>query len=49
LILDIESQGEALEAEGQRYEVAEEGDQTIEGLKDREIPYEIIEEQEMEQ
>jgi hypothetical protein len=49
LIPDIESQGEALEAEGQRYEVVEEGDQTMGGLKDREIPHEIIEEREMEQ
>jgi hypothetical protein len=49
LILGIESQGDAQEAERQGYEVVKEGDQTIEGLKDRKILYEIIEEREMEQ
>jgi hypothetical protein len=37
------------EAEGQCYKVVKEGDQTIEGLKDYEISYKIIKEQEIKQ
>ena len=47
LIPGIESQGEAQEAEGQGYEVADRGDQAMEGLKGHEIPHEIIQEREV--
>jgi hypothetical protein len=49
LIPAIESQGEAPEVEGQGYEIVEEGDQAMEGLKDYEIQYETIQEQEVKQ
>jgi hypothetical protein len=46
LILDIEYQKELQEVGLQGYEVADEGDQAMEGSKDHEIPHEIIQERE---
>jgi hypothetical protein len=48
LIPDIESQEKEQEADGQGYQVADGGDQAMEGLQDHEIPYKAIQEQEVE-